>query len=138
GRERAQFAAQAEPADSDNSESGFTLFEALVALALLIGFVAVLGPQLSQSRRIVANAEGRLAAQVLLRALLDAPFDRSALANAVREGELGALRWRIVAEPAAGASLSRNWSAYRVTASVAWGEGQVIEAQTIRLARPQQ
>src|SRR5262249_18505224 len=88
GRERAQSAAQA----------GFTLFEALVALALLMGFVAVLGPQLSHGRRIMAHAEGRVAAQVLLRALLDAPFDRAALAHAAREGGLGALRWRLVAE----------------------------------------
>ena len=139
-RERAQFAAR--PAnnddDGDNAEAGFTLFEALVALALLMGFVAVLGPQLSYGRRIMAHAEGRVAAQVLLRALLDAPFDRSALADAAREGGVGALRWRIVTEPAASAPVSRNWSAYRVTASVAWGEGQVIEAQTIRLARPPQ
>src|SRR5689334_1602459 len=114
-----------------DAEAGFTLFEALAALALLMGFVAVLGPQLSQARRIMAHTEGRVAAQVLLRALLDAPFDRSALAHAAREGEVGGLRWRIVAEPAAGAPLSRNWSAHLVTASVAWGDGQRIEAQTI-------
>jgi Tfp pilus assembly protein PilV len=122
---------------SDDGEAGFTLFEALVALALLMGFVAVLGPHLAQARRIMGHAEDRVAAQVLLRALLDAPFDRSALANAAREGETGNLRWRVVTEPAAGAPVSRNWSAYRVTASVAWGTGQAIEAQTIRLARPE-
>src|SRR5262249_58622194 len=102
GRECAELAARAEAPeladDDDSAQAGFTLFEALVALALLMGFVAVLGPQLSQGRRIMAHAEGRLAAQVLLRALLDAPFDRAALAHAAREGGLGALRWRLVAE----------------------------------------
>ena len=49
------------------------------------------------------------------------------------------LVWRIVTEPlviSAGASRDRsNWSAFRVVASVAWGSGQVISAETMRLGR---
>ena len=142
GGERAESGARSEvtkPSDNphDNGEAGFTLLEALVALALILAFVGVLAPYLSQSRRIIAHAEDRVAAQVLLRSLLDAPFDRSTLANAAREGELGGLRWRLIAEPAAGAPVSRDWSAYRVTARVSWGDGQAIDAETIRLARPE-
>jgi len=74
------------------------LFEALVALALVLAFVEVLGPHLFHARRIMANSEGRVAAQVLLRSLLDAPFDRSQLANVSRSGETAGLRWRIVTE----------------------------------------
>ena len=55
--------------------AGFTLFEALVALALVLAFVEVLGPHLFHARRIMANSEGRVAAQVLLRSLVDAPFE---------------------------------------------------------------
>jgi len=109
-------------------------------LALILAFAAVLGPHLSQARRIMAHADGRVAAQVLLRSLLDAPFDRSGLVNASRDGETGGLRWRIVAEPvvaaAPGAPDRPNWLAFRVMASVAWGSGQVITAETIRLGRP--
>jgi len=87
------------------------------------------------------HAEGRVAAQVLLRSLLDAPFDRSGLANASRKGEAGELRWRIAAEPvlaaAPGAPDQPRWLPYRVTASVAWGSDQVITAETIRLGRPE-
>ena len=123
-----------------NGQAGFTLLEALVALALVLAFAAVLGPHLSQARRIMANADGRVAAQVLLRSLLDAPFDRSGLANASRDGETGGLRWRIVAEPvvaaAPGAPDRPNWLTFRVMASVAWGSGQVITAETMRLGRP--
>src|SRR6266403_1164219 len=94
-----------------NGRAGFTLLEALVALA-----------------------------QVLLRSLLDAPFDRSGLVKASRDGETGGLRWRIVAEPvvaaAPGAPDRPNWLAFRVMASVAWGSGQAITAETIRLGRP--
>jgi hypothetical protein len=99
----------------------------------------VLGPHLFQARRIMVDADDRVAAQVLLRTLLDAPFDRAGLAKVSRDGESGGLRWRIVTEPlvvAAGASRDRpNWSAFRVIASVSWGSGQVISAETMRLGR---
>ena len=127
--------------DDSKRQAGFTLLEALVALALILAFAAVLGPHLSQARRIMVHAEGRVAAQVLLRSLLDAPFDRSGLANAVRKGEASGLRWRIVAEPvlaaAPGTPDQPRWLPYRVTASVAWSSDQVITAETIRLGRPE-
>src|SRR4029077_15276656 len=71
---------------------GFTLIEALVALALVLAFAAALTPHLFQSRRIVADADSRVAAHVLLRTLLDAPFDRANLAQATREGGGGGPR----------------------------------------------
>jgi hypothetical protein len=87
------------------------------------------------------HAEGRVAAQVLLRSLLDAPFDRSGLAKASRKGKASQLQWRIAAEPvlaaAPGAPDQPRWLPYRVTASVAWGADQVITAETIRLGRPE-
>jgi hypothetical protein len=88
----------------------------------------------------MAHADGRVAAQVLLRTLLDAPFDRSTLPNASRAGETGGLRWRVVAAPVAvaGTSDKANWSAFHLTASVAWADGQSISAETIRLGKPPQ
>src|SRR5258707_4114951 len=80
-------ALRSRPADPGKTCAGFTLFEALVALALVLAFVEVLSPYLFHARRIMINAEGRVAAQVLLRSLLDAPFDRSQLANVSRGGE---------------------------------------------------
>jgi type II secretory pathway pseudopilin PulG len=119
---------------------GFTLIEALVALALVLAFAAALTPHLFQARRIVSDAEARVAAHVLLRTLLDTPFDRGSLARAEREGELEGLRWRIVAYPlpAAAAGPERPaWSAYRVVASVVFGRAQMISAETVRLGRPE-
>lgn len=126
------------PGDRRKSCAGFTLFEALVALALVLAFVEVLSPYLFHARRIMVNAEGRVAAQILLRSLLDAPFDRSQLANVARGGETAGLRWRIVTEPlTVGAPPSRGepWTAFRVKASVSSGGGQVITAETVRLAK---
>jgi type II secretory pathway component PulJ len=122
-----------------SGEAGFTLLEALVALAVILAFAVVLGPHLSQARRIMADADGRVAAQVLLRSLLDAPFDRSGVANMSRDGETAGLRWRVASEPVAAAAPRaadrQNWQAYRVMASVVWGSDQVITAETIRLRR---
>ena len=124
-----------------SGQAGFSLLEALVALAVVLAFAVVLGPHLSQARRIMADADGRVAAQVLLRSLLDAPFDRSGLANVSRDGETAGLRWRVASEPvpaAAPRAADRpNWQAFRVTASVVWGADQVITAETIRLRRAQ-
>ena len=121
-----------------NARRGFTLLEALVALALVLAFASALAPYLFQARRIVAGAESRLAAHVLLRTLLDAPFNRAGLANAVREGEVDGLRWRIVTEQlsvAAAGTDGTTWSTFRVVASVAWGRGQMISAETLRLGQ---
>jgi hypothetical protein len=126
---------------SRQRSGGFTLIEALVALALVLAFAAALTPHLFQARRIVADAETRVAAHVLLRTLLNTPFDRGSLARAEREGELDGLRWRIVALPMPGAAAAGSersaWSPYRVVASVAWGRAQMISAETVRLGRPE-
>ena len=127
--------------DKGRRQEGFTLLEALVAMALILAFAATLGPHLSQARRIMDHAEGRVAAQVLLRSLLDAPFDRSALAKASRKGETNGLRWSIVTEPvltaAPGAPDQQRWLPYRVSATVMWGSDQAMTADTIRLGMPE-
>ena len=131
-------ASPSKPDDLGKNCAGFTLFEALVALALVLAFVEVLSPYLFHARRIMVNAEGRVAAQVLLRSLLDAPFDRHQLANVSRDGETAGLRWRIVTEPltlTATPSPAAPWTAFRVKASVSTGGGQVVTAETVRLTK---
>jgi prepilin-type N-terminal cleavage/methylation domain-containing protein len=123
--------------ESDSGRGGFTLIEALVALALVLAFAEVLGPYLFHSRRIMTNADSRVAAQILLRSLLDAPFDRSHLADVSRSGEVAELRWQIVTEPMMTSALPPDgqWAAFRVIARVSSGRGQVVAAETVRLAK---
>jgi hypothetical protein len=132
-------ALQSNRVDSNASRGGFTLLEALVALALILGFAAVLGPYLFQARKIIANTGGRVAAQVLLRTLVEAPFDRSQLVNASREGETHGLHWRVVTAPMetdiAPSREGPTWTPVRIRASVASNDGQIITAETIRLAK---
>jgi hypothetical protein len=119
-----------------------------------------LGPLLAQGRRIMISADGRVAAQIKLRALLQGPLDRAGLPSFVREGETEGLQWRIAAEPTAiAASLpapvrpptqsqaqaqtksapasktSGPWVAYRVIASVSWAPGETVSAETVRLGK---
>lgn len=112
--------------------------EALVALALLLAFAAAIGPLMFQARAMLANGDRRLAAHVLLRSLLEAPFDRRRPALA-REGETNQLRWRIVAEPVFVPVLPPRkgaaWAPARVTVTVSWAPGQVVSAETLRLVR---
>jgi type II secretory pathway pseudopilin PulG len=134
--------------------AGFTLLEALVALALILAFAATLGPYLFHARRIMAGVDRRIAAQVLLRSLLEAPLNRSALADASRKGETGGLQWWITAAPIvigpvapsprqktlekgqnASAPERPNWTTFRVIGSVSWGPGQSISAETVRLGK---
>ena len=155
------------------------LLEALVALALVLAFAGVLGPLLFQARRIMSDADNRVAAQALLRSLIDAPLDRAAVANRVRQGNTAELDWRIsvtpmsvdsasslrVDKPSSGQRCNRsccrnrshkaapaqqqpaqqqpaqqqpqNWTAYRVVASVSWGQDHTISAETVRLGKAQ-
>jgi Prokaryotic N-terminal methylation motif len=147
--------------DRHCSSSGFTLIEALVALALVLAFAGALGRLLFQAHRIMLTADGQVAAQVLLRSLLDTPIDRTSLASVSHDGETQGLRWRVVAipmdadawlpplpppppspppSPLPGAPSSPrpdhvNWAAFRVVASVSLPSGQVITGETVRLGK---
>ena len=126
---------------------GFSLLEALVALTVVLAFATALAPVLSQARRIIADADDRVAAQILLRALLADPIDPAGLNGLAREGESEGLRWSVTAEPTdvaatfprsprpAAADPAPSWVAYRVIGRVEWGQGQSVSAETVRLGK---
>ena len=130
------------------TRQGFSLLEALVALTVLLAFAAALGPVLMQARRIIAGADDRVAAQILLRALISDPVDPAHLNGFAREGQSEGLQWRVTAEPTAIAAMlpssaprpatadtPPSWAAYRVVARVEWGHGQSVSAETVRLGK---
>jgi prepilin-type N-terminal cleavage/methylation domain-containing protein len=141
--------------DRRAANAGFTLIEALVAMTLLLSFVAVLGPYLFHARRIADGIDGRIAAQTLLRTLVDLPPDRSLLAQGPRDGEIGGMRWTVTAEPVFVEAMSSpaidpgpgaasepsdamgkrtRWMAFHVTATVSWAPGRMVVADTVQLA----
>ncbi|WP_244427144.1 prepilin-type N-terminal cleavage/methylation domain-containing protein [Methyloferula stellata] len=125
--------------------SGFTLIEALVALALVLAFAAVLGPLMFQSRRILVQGDGQVTAELLLRSLLARPFNRAGPELGIREGEIAGLRWRIDVEPMSVEALSvdgpprasgdqrPDWVLYRVKVAVLSRAGQILTGETARL-----
>jgi len=131
--------------DAVTGRRGFTLLEALVALALIAAFAATLGPYLFQVRRIVSGADGRVAAHALLRTLIEAPVERGNLAAVARAGETGGLHWSTRAEPiavdpaATDAADKRDgtatWTPFRLVVTVSWAPGHSIEAETVRLLK---
>ena len=144
------------PRHPNDQEAGFTLFEALAALTLILAFAAALVPLLFHARRIMFSADGRVGAQILARALLQEPLDRASLSNLARDGEIDGMEWQLRSEPtdiavsfpphehrqkqpqsapdAAGAS-PNQWAAYRIIASVSWAQGQAVRAETVRLGK---
>lgn len=117
-------------------------------MTIVLAFAAALGPLLLQARRIMAGADDRVAAQILLRALISDPVDPARLNGLDRAGESEGLQWRVTAEPTtiaamfpgsvprpATADASPSWAAYRVVARVEWGHGQSVSAETVRLGQ---
>jgi hypothetical protein len=149
--------------DSIGGRAGYMLLEALVSLGLVLAFAAALGPYLFHARQIMSDADNRIAAQALLRSLLDRPIDRTTLSNDSRDGDSGGLHWRISTTPihvyspgtrglsngasATGNNLSsgqtaggqnaqqqlQNWTAYRLFVSVSWRDGHAVSTETVRL-----
>ena len=144
---------------SSDGTAGFTLIEALVALTMLLAFASVLVPMMYQSRRILDNPRGRIAAQVLLRALLDEQPNRTRMLTS-RDGETDGLRWSVEARPLdlgmvtlidsapkkpTGATLEADdpgalkaqWVPFRIAVAVSWAPGQIVRGETVRLVKRQ-
>lgn len=131
------------------AKAGFTLVEALVALSLIVAFAAVFDPLLFHARHILFAANGQIRAQTLLRALLAPPVDRTDTDIDEREGDTDGMRWHVSIEPFQPDDMSfepepddsaehptQNWTLYRVTAHVFWGNGQAMMGQSLRLGAP--
>jgi prepilin-type N-terminal cleavage/methylation domain-containing protein len=132
--------------ESTRRQAGFTLVETLVALSLVLALAAALGPLYFHSRQILLKGGGQIRAQILLRTLLQEPFDRvSPPQEGIREGAAGDLRWRLDVEPVntAPSDAPRDpapdrqlkWSLFHVTAHVFWGAGRIVKGETLRLGK---
>ncbi len=92
------------------------------------------------------QGDGEIRAQLLLRSLLAASFDRTKPETGLREGDSAGLHWRVDVEPfvadtgsfeaapaTSGQAQLPNWALFRVTTNVSWGAGQAVTAETLRL-----
>ncbi len=127
------------------ARAGFTLIEALVALAVCAVCLSAIGFLMAKNNRSVLHIEQRLALVSTLRKVEAALPDRSSLAGASFSGEMGDNGWAVSATPYPDPSpppASKDppaWSPQLVVMRAQAPSGGLVEVQTLRLVpRPAQ
>jgi len=122
---------------------GFTLVEALAALAILAMLTVVVQRGLVMARTGIARSSDRIAAEWVARSLLAEPLGAQAARAGSRSGTSGGLPWTVTIEPldvapagAAGDGKgdAPKWRPMRVTVRVE-SPGRGLSVETVRLAR---
>ena len=122
-------------------QQGFTLIEALVALAVMAISLAAIGALAASSLRSALYVERHLAQIQSTRKILAGLPARDALSNGVLTGEAGGQSWRIDTatytpafyDPAA----QSQWSAQTIAVQVRSPSGALAQVTEIRLRRRQ-
>jgi general secretion pathway protein I len=126
---------------SPRHEAGFTLIEALVALAVVAVSVTAIGSVVATNIRATRALGQRLALVETTRAILADLPDRKDLVSGNLLGEYAGHRWRVDVAPFADGSvdLSRPgpWMPQAVIVNVRSPGGRMLRIDTIRLHRPQ-
>jgi general secretion pathway protein I len=122
-----------------NDEAGFTLIEALVALAVAAVCLSATGILMAKNNRTVRQIEQRVALVSTLRKVEVALPDRSALAGANLSGEMAGSAWAVSAAPypdPSPPSLNKtppDWMPQSIVVKVRAPSGSLVEIETLRL-----
>ena len=122
---------------SEAASAGFTLIEALAALAIVAAGLAAIGSLSFAGLRSGMAVEQHLALVATARTLIASMAGSEDLPDGERSGAAGGHRWRVEAGPfatggAAPADASR-WAPQQVALRVATPGGAALEIDTIRL-----
>jgi general secretion pathway protein I len=117
--------------------AGFTLIEALAALAVMGAGLAAVGTLASSSLHAGLYAERHLAEIETARKIIAGMPDRGALPVGHLTGALDAHDWRIDTAPIAAAAAVGDtlWTPQRIEVSVRSPSGATLKIDTIRLRR---
>jgi general secretion pathway protein I len=118
---------------------GFTMVEALIALAVIAVSLAAIASVIAENIRSTEVVEARLGLVQAARALLTALPDRNQLGQGELRGELGSERWRIDVLPFAADFVDPGqptpWVPQTVVLRLQAPSGEIIRVDTVRLRR---
>jgi general secretion pathway protein I len=124
---------------SEIGAAGFTLIEALAALAIASAGIAAIGSLLFSSSRSDLNAERHVALIAAAQKIVAGLPARNELADGQLSGVLDNHRWRVEAGPFASASAAPvdrgGWEAQRIALGVRSPGGAVVDLDTVRLRK---
>ncbi len=125
--------------DERPSDAGFTMLEALVALAVIAISVAAIGSLIANNVHTTRWVDDRLAVVETARAVLAALPDRQQLSDGNLTGEIADNRWRVDVLPFAADFIDPSrptpWIPQDVVIRVESPNGQVLRLDTVRLQR---
>lgn len=123
-------------ANGSAQQAGFTLFEALCALAVVSLSLVALLQAFSGGHRGLTTLEDHFTARILARSLLAGESSGSSVPIS-RSGQFRQYQWTVDVRPAAAEWLEPaagdRWRLYRIAVGVAWPPGGRIEVETFRL-----
>ena len=118
--------------------AGFTLIEALVALAIVVVLLSSIGALIASSARGSRSIEARLSRLEAARSIMAALPSRDQLRPGAVSGQIGRHLWRIDVLPFAqdsGPSGHLEWVPQAIAVTVKAANGALMEIDTIRLQR---
>ena len=124
--------------DKDVS-AGFTLIEALVALAVAAVSLAAIGLLMAGNIRGSGRIEQHLGLVATLRAVETGLPDRASLSTGTLSGEMHGQAWSVDSAPYLGVSVNPRaaqvWTPQTIVVRVQSPSGAVLQLETIRLGR---
>jgi general secretion pathway protein I len=123
---------------SSRSQAGFTMIEALVALALVSVMLAAIGSLVGAARKGVRTTEEHLALVETARLVSTTLTERDVTDFGTLAGEVSGYRWRASVSPLAGLGAAAEgppWIPRRIVVQVQGRSGAVFAVETVRLQK---
>lgn len=122
----------------DRRQAGFTLVEAMCALAIAAMALVFLFRGMTGSRTAANYLEQHLGARILAEAILDDRLADPTIAPGTSSGNSGIYRWVVSIEPA-GSGVARlaprGWRLYRVAVELDWPPRGRFQLDTVKLGK---
>lgn len=127
------------PSPMLSDEGGFTLIEALAALAILALMLSALYPSLSAAGLSLSRVDARMGALQLASSLAEEQSVLRVLKPGVTRGRQGDYRWQITVAnlpDEQAIEVSGGWRLYQVDVAVTWPPQRSVRLQSLQLAKP--